>query len=100
MRPRRSRRGQLRECKMRWVVATVSCAQSLILVTTHTNDVRLAAGTLWQRRLALPWMIRLAYAGVPLTWVWTFGTYALLTLAVAFICFRPRYRNARALTLR
>jgi hypothetical protein len=57
--------GQALPRVVRWVVASASCAQNLILVAAHANDVRLAVGILWQRRLALPWMIRPADTGVP-----------------------------------
>jgi len=77
----------------RWVVASASCAQSLILVAAHVNDVRLAVTTLWQRRLALPWMIRLGEAGVPVSWVWTLVTFVLLALAVAIVWLAPGLRN-------
>jgi hypothetical protein len=91
--------GQALPRVVRWVVASVSCAQSGLLVVAHVNDVRLAVSTLWQRRLALPWMIRLGEAGVPVTWVWTLLTYVLLTLSVAFIWLAPKLRNRRAASI-
>ena len=70
---------------VRWTIAGASCAESLILAATYQKDVRLAAGTLWQRRFALPWMIRLGEAGVPVNWAWTLVTFVLLALAIAFV---------------
>jgi hypothetical protein len=85
--------GQTLPRVVRWVVAGASCAQSLILVAAHANDVRLAASTLWQRRLALLWMIRLAKAGVPVTGVWTLATYVLLALGLVLLWLVPGLRN-------
>ena len=43
----------------------------------------------YRRRFALPWMIRLGEAGVPVNWAWTVITFVLLALAIAFV-WRPR----------
>ena len=55
--------GQALPWVVRWAVASASCTQSLVLAAAHVNDVWLALSTLWQRRLALFWMIRLGDAG-------------------------------------
>jgi len=78
---------------VRWTVGGASCLQSLILAAAHRNDVRLAVGTLWQRRFALPWMIRLGDTGVPVTRVWPLVAFVLLSLAIAFVW---QARGARA----
>jgi hypothetical protein len=83
---------------VRWVVASATCAQSLIMAVGHQNTFMLSLSSLWQRRLALPWMMRLGDAGVPVTWVWTLVTYVLLALAVRLIWLAPglwKRRHAR-----
>jgi hypothetical protein len=69
----------------RWLVAGASCAQSLIIGVAHENDIRAAVSTIWQRKGALFWMVRLGDAGVHVTWVWPLTTYVLLAAACAFI---------------
>jgi hypothetical protein len=82
---------------LRWAIAAVSGAQSLILAAAHANDIRLAVTAIWHRRFALFWMIRLGEAGAPVTWVWTLLTFLLLTLGVALIWAAP-FRNRGKLT--
>jgi len=78
---------------VRWTIAGASCMQSLILAAAHQNDVRLVLGTLWRRRFALPWMIRLGQAGARVTWVWTLVTFALLAVGVGSIWLVPVRRS-------
>jgi hypothetical protein len=77
---------------LRYAVAVAACLQSVVIAAAHQNDVRLAAGTLWQRGFRLPWMIRLEDTGVQVTWVWPFATFGLLALTVALIWIAPRWR--------
>lgn len=76
-----------------WMIATLSCVQSLIIAAAHRNDVRLALSTLWRRKFQLPWMIRLGDAGVPVNWEWPLVTFVLLALALAIIWLVPGLRN-------
>ena len=78
---------------VRWGIATVSCVQSFIIAAAYRTDIRLAAGTLWKRRFKLPWMIRLGYTGVPVTWAWPVITYISLVLVVAFVWLVPWSRK-------
>ena len=80
---------------VQWGIAMVSLMWSLILTGAHVNDVRLAAQTFWNRRFALPWMLRLREAGVPVTWEWVLVTYAVTVLAVACIWVGPVTRWRR-----
>ena len=73
----------------RHIAGVAACAQSLIIAAAHENDIRLSVSTLWQRRLALLWMIRLQEAGAPVTWVWTLGTFVLLIVALTIIWVAP-----------
>ena len=75
-----------------WGIAVASLLWSLILTGAHVNDVRLAAQTFWDRRFALPWMLRLREAGVPVTWEWVLATYAVTVLAIACIWAGPSIR--------
>lgn len=70
---------------VRWSVAALACAQSLVITAAHENDIRMAIGTIWQRRFALLWMIRLREAGSPATWLWTLNAYVFLVSALAVI---------------
>ena len=82
----------------RWarrVAVVAACSQSLIIAAAHENDIRLALSTLWQRRLALLWMIRLQEAGAPVTWVWTLGTFVVLIVALTIIWVAPGIGNWR-----
>jgi hypothetical protein len=85
---------------VRWGVASASCVQSLIIAAAYRTDIRLAVGTLWRRRLELPWMIRLGDSGVPVTWAWPLVTYVLLVLAVASIWLAPGLRNDTGVPIR
>ena len=87
--------GQALPRLVRWVVASATCVQSLIMAAAHQNNFRLSVSTLFQRRLALPWMIRLGDTGVPVTWVWTLATFVFLVVAVAFVWLTPRLRLTR-----
>ncbi len=80
---------------VQWMMATLSCVQSLIIAAAHRNDVRLALSTLWRRKFRLPWMIRLGDAGVPVNWEWPLVTFVLLALALAIIWLSPELRNDR-----
>jgi hypothetical protein len=80
---------------VQWMIATLSCVQSLIIAAAHRNDVRLALSTLWRRKFRLPWMIRLGDAGVPVNWEWPLVTFVLLALALAIIWLSPELRNDR-----
>jgi hypothetical protein len=81
---------------VRWMVAGLACAQSLILVAAHENDVRIELNTLWQRRFAMFWMVRFREAGVPVTWIWTVCAYALLASGVTIIWIGPWVARRRA----
>jgi hypothetical protein len=72
-----------------WGIAMASLAWSIVLTGAHENDVRLAAQVFWNRRFALPWMLRLREAGVALTWEWVLVTYAVTVLAIACIWADP-----------
>lgn len=74
-------------------IAAASLAWSLVLAAAHENDVRIAAQTLWSRRFALPWMIRLRAAGVPVAWQWVLATYLFAVLAIAAIWAGPLLRR-------
>jgi hypothetical protein len=79
---------------VRWAVAALALAQSIVMTASHENDIRLTLDTLWQRRFEPYWMVRLREAGAPVTWVWTLGAYALLTLAVATVWMATKVRHA------
>ena len=82
---------------VRRVAGAAVCVQSLIIAAAHENDIRLSVSTLWDRHLALLWMIRLQEAGAPVTWVWTLGTFVALIVALTIIWVAPgigRLRNA------
>lgn len=81
-----------------WTIAGASCVQSLILAAAHRNDVRLAVSTLWHRRFALPWMIRLRDAGAPVNWVWTLVTFASLAVMLTLIWLAPRADSGRSVS--
>jgi hypothetical protein len=81
--------GQAIPCWAAWLLVIVSGVQSFVLAASHENDVRLAIGTLWHRRLELYWMVRLNEAGVAVTWIWPVATFVLLALLVAFIWLAP-----------
>ena len=74
---------------VRWVIAALTCLQSVIIAAAHRNDVRLAVSTIWRRKFQLPWMIRLGDAGVPVNWAWPLVTYVLLALVVTAIWIAP-----------
>lgn len=74
---------------VRWVLAAAACAQSLVIAAAHRNDLMAAAVTVWQNGFRLPWMIRLADMGVPVTWVWPPATFLLLGLTVALVWLEP-----------
>ena len=84
---------------LRWGLAVVACAQSLLLAAAHQNDTRLAATMLWRRGFKLPWMIRLGESGVPVTWAWSLVAFLLLAALVALVWLAPgptRYSRARS----
>lgn len=81
---------------VQWGIAIASLIWSMILAGAHENDVRLAAQTLWDRRFALPWMIRLRAAGVPFSGEWVLVTYLLAALAFLWIWAGPASRWRRA----
>jgi hypothetical protein len=80
---------------VQWVIAIASLVWSLIVAGAHQNDVRLAAATFWDRRFALPWMIRLGEVGKPITWVWVLLTYLFTVLVIAWIWAGPVARRLR-----
>lgn len=84
---------------VRRTIAILSCAQSFVIAAAHENDIRLAIGTLWERRFAFVWMIRLGYTGVSVSWVWTLLTYIALFLALGLIWLGPVTRSRRKGTL-
>jgi hypothetical protein len=80
-----------------WVIAGLSCVESLALAASHNNDVRLLAATLWDRRFAPSWMMRLAHSGIPITPLWPLLFWSLLASALTLIWLwpRPSVRPAR-----
>jgi hypothetical protein len=74
---------------LRWAIAAAAFTQSLLVVAGYQNTFVLAVQAFWQRRFELPWMIRLGYAGVPVTWVWPAAVFVLLGLAVAAVWLVP-----------
>ena len=80
---------------VQWGIAIASLMWSLVLAGAHENDVRLAAQTFWNRRFALPWIIRLREAGLPVTWEWVLATYLLTVLVIIWIWAGPvtRWRH-------
>jgi hypothetical protein len=81
---------------LRWMVAAAACAQSLLMVAGYQNTFPLAVRAVWQRHFELPWMIRLGYAGAPVTSIWPLAVFGLLALAVAAVWLLPRRQNAPA----
>jgi len=82
----------------RWGIAIASLIWSLILAAAHENDVRLAVQTLWSRHFALPWMIRLRAAGVPVTWQWVAATWLFAAFANVAIWAGPLSRRRKVVT--
>jgi len=80
---------QLFSRMVQWGTAMASLMWSVVLTGAHVNDVRLAAQVFWNRRFALPWILRLREAGVPVTWEWVLATYAVTVLAIACIWAGP-----------
>jgi hypothetical protein len=85
---------QLLPLIVQWGIAIASLMWSLIVAGAHQNDVRLAAATFWNRRFALPWMIRFREVGKPVTWVWVLLTYLFTVLAIAWIWAGPVARRS------
>jgi hypothetical protein len=82
----------------RWArraVGVVAIVQSVVIAAARENDIRLSVSTLWQRRLALFWMIRLREVGAPVTWAWTLGTWAVLILVLFIIWAAPFIASRR-----
>jgi hypothetical protein len=73
----------------RRLVAFVAVTQSLIIAMAHENDLRVTIATLWQRRLAPLWTIRLARAGATVPQWWTSATFAFAIAAIAWIWLAP-----------
>jgi len=69
----------------RWTVAAAAIGQSLIMVASYQNNFPGAVTALWRRGFQLPWMLRLGYAGVHITWVWPVVTFVLVGSAVAAV---------------
>jgi hypothetical protein len=82
--------GQALPARARWLIAAAALVQSLILTAAHENDIRVELTTLWERRFAPFWMIRLREAGAPVTWVWTIAAYLMLIALLAVIWRRAR----------
>ena len=78
---------------LRWTIAAASLAQSLVMVAAYQNTFPLAVRVVWERRLELPWMIRLRHLGVPVISAWPLTIFALLTLAIATLWLLPRPRS-------
>jgi hypothetical protein len=76
-----------------WGFAIASLMWSLVLAGAHEDDVRLAAQTFWNRRFALPWVIRLRAVGTPVAWEWVLVTYLLTVLAITWIWAGPLARR-------
>jgi hypothetical protein len=81
---------------VQWGIAMASLIWSMVLAGAHENDVRLAVQVFWNRRFALPWMLRLREAGVPVSWEWVLAVYAVTILAVACIWAGPVTRWRRS----
>jgi hypothetical protein len=66
-------------------IAIASFAQELGVVAGHQNQIGLSMPSLWSRHFQLPWMLRLAEAGVHLTWAWPLILILFLAAALAWI---------------
>ena len=86
---------QLFPVSVRWGLAAVTCAQSLVLAAAHQNDVRDAWGALVRRKGELLWMIRLRDAGIGGSGMWVWATFVLLTGACVLIWWLPGRRGPR-----
>jgi hypothetical protein len=80
---------------VRWGIAIASLIWSLVLTGAHENDVRIAVQVFWRRRFALPWMLRLRAAGVPVKWEWVLATYLVTVLILVWIWWGPVTRLRR-----
>jgi hypothetical protein len=80
---------QLLPPPLRWGIAIITCAESLLLAASHSNDVRLVFGTLRGRDGELLWMRRLRDAGIPFTSGWICLSWAALIAVCALIWFLP-----------
>jgi hypothetical protein len=85
---------QLLPKPVRWLVAGVALAQSVILAAAHRNDVREALGTLLRRKGEVLWMIRLRDAGIAASGVWLWAAFVLPMGACLLIWFLPERRPA------
>lgn len=72
-----------------WGVAIGSLLWSMMQAVAHENDVRLEAQSIWNRRSALPWMLRMRAAGIPFRWEWVLATYLLTALLIVWIWAGP-----------
>ncbi len=82
---------------VRWAVAAVTCAESLALAASHSNDVREALGTIIGRKGQLLWMIRLREAGMITNAIWPWAAFLVLVGASGLIWLIPKYRGAAGL---
>ncbi len=77
---------------VRRVLFGLAIAESVVVSAAHVNDLRLTAATLWQRRFALLWMIRLREAGMPAPWVASLALLAAVALLAVWLRLAGRLR--------
>jgi hypothetical protein len=70
---------------VRRLLATATCAQSILMVAGYQNNFPRAVQSLRERQFELPWMMRLEKLGVPVNPVFPAVFFVLLTLAVMAI---------------
>jgi hypothetical protein len=70
---------------VRWLVAGVAGAQSLVMAAAHENNLQASLITIWHRRGVLLWTIRLGDAGWRVTWLLSACIWVLVLVACAAI---------------
>ena len=83
---------------LRWLVAAAAAAQSLAMAAAHENNLRDSLATLWRRRGALLWMIRLRDAGLDVPRWLPLLVWAVVAAVCLWICVLPRYSAAPELS--
>jgi len=70
---------------LRRLFAAATLAQSFVVAAGYQNSLGRSVRSLWARGFELPWMIRIADLGIPVTWIWPAGTFGGLMLALTLI---------------